>query len=107
MLKIFNSGGIIKFVITFVAALAVSSLLLTIEWFTWGAWIFVSLMLTWRCYLLEANASNQSGLWQILFNGLKQTNDKLDDISTRLSTKTNNKYRHRYYKSKRTRNKND
>ena len=73
MLKIFNSSGIIKFVIAFVAALAVSSLLLTIEWFTWGAWIFVSLMLTWRYYLVDADAHNTAGLWLGLFT-------KLDEI---------------------------
>lgn len=82
-------------VIAFILALSVSSLLLTIEWFTWGAWIFVALMLTWKFCLVNAGAHNTAGLWQALFNKLKETNDRIDTLSTRLSTKTSPRKRTR------------
>lgn len=70
--KIFTEG-VIKFICTFALSMVVSSLLLTIEWFTWGAWLFVSLMLTWKHYLVDADAHNTVGLWRGLFT-------KLDEI---------------------------
>lgn len=72
MWKFFNEG-VMRFILALVLSMAVSALLLTIEWFTWGAWLFVSLMLTWKYYLVNADASNTAGLWCGLFQ-------KLDEI---------------------------
>jgi len=72
-MKRFFTEGVITFICAFVLSMVVSSLLLTIEWFTWGAWLFVSLMLTWRYYLVDADAHNTAGLWRGLFT-------KLDEI---------------------------
>ena len=71
MEKIFTDG-VIKFIIAMAISMVVSSLLLTIEWFTWGAWLFVSLILTWKYYLNDAYASNTAGLWRGLFKMLDE-----------------------------------
>lgn len=73
MWKFFNEG-VMRFIFALGLSMAVSALLLTIEWFTWGAWLFVSLMLTWKYYLVNADASNTAGLWRGLFQKL----DKMD-----------------------------
>ena len=91
--KIFTPG-VVKFLMALALALAVSSLLLTIEWFTWGAWLFVALMLTWKYCLNDAYANNTAGLWRGLFIKLGELGNKFDKHSTRLSTtKTYNKKR--------------
>ena len=86
MVKQFTPG-VVRFLMVLALALAVSSLLMTIEWFTWGAWLFVALMLTWKYYLNDAYANNTAGLWRGLFIKLGELNDKIDKHSTRLSTK--------------------
>lgn len=71
MREIFTEG-VIRFILVIVISMVVSSLLLTIEWFTWGAWLFVSLMLTWKYYLNDAHVSNTAGLWRGLFKMLDE-----------------------------------
>lgn len=92
-------GGI-KFIMVFGLALLVSSLLLTIEWFTWGAWVFVALMLTWKYYLNNSFAENAAMLWKVLYKKIDTVNSKLEYTSTQLSTKTTR------HKSQRYKNKN-
>lgn len=75
MRKLFTEG-VIKFIFALCLSMAVSALLFTIEWFTWGAWLFVSLMLTWRYYLNDAYAHNTAGLWQGLFMKLEEIKNK-------------------------------
>lgn len=72
---LFNEG-VIRFIFVMVVSMAVSSLLLTIEWFTWGAWLFVSLILMWKYYLVNADAHNTAGLWRGLFGKLDEINKK-------------------------------
>lgn len=75
-MKKYFTEGVMKFIFAMVLSLAVSSLLLTIEWFTWGAWIFVSLILVWKYYLVDADAHNTVGLWRGLFDKLDKMNKK-------------------------------
>ena len=86
MQKIFDEG-VIRFIMVLILALGVSSLLFTIEWFTWGAWIFVSLLLVWKFYLVNADAQNTAGLWRGLYIKLSDIKDGVEKASTRLSTK--------------------
>lgn len=72
----FFTTGVINFIFALCLSMLVSSLLLTIEWFTWGAWLFVSLMLTWKYYLVDADAHNTAGLWRGLFQKLDEMDRK-------------------------------
>lgn len=103
MRKYFTDENI-KFIMALAISMAISSLLLSIKWFTWQAWIFVSLMLLWKFYLVNAEVHNTAGLWRHLFiriDEIKQQNqNKPKRTNTQMSTKTTRKRTNKTKKEK-------
>lgn len=74
-----------KHLFLFVFSLLVTSLFLTIEWFTIWAWISLSFIITWLYDCFYVSQDNNLKLNQHLYNKM----EKIDQHCTRMSTLLN------------------
>ena len=85
-MKKYLTNNVIRFIFALILSMAVSSLLLSIEWFTWQAWLFVSLMLLWKFYLVDADMYNTAGLWRNLFKKIDELKNQKEVERTQRTT---------------------